>query len=73
MGHEARSPDRPSEPTRSPSLLKWLVAPLAILGAIGIGINARESASDRTNILGMNFLSSLDGWRVERGGLVMRP
>ena len=31
------------------------------------------SASDRTNILGMNFLSSLDGWRVERGGLVMRP
>jgi aspartyl protease family protein len=31
------------------------------------------SANDRTNILGMNFLSSLDGWRVERGGLVMRP
>jgi len=31
------------------------------------------SASDGTNILGMNFLSSLDGWRVERGDLVMRP
>lgn len=31
------------------------------------------SASLGTDILGMNFLSSLDGWRVERGDLVMRP
>jgi aspartyl protease family protein len=28
---------------------------------------------DDTNILGMNFLSSLSGWRVERGDLVLRP
>lgn len=26
-----------------------------------------------TDILGMNFLSSLDGWRVENGELVLRP
>jgi len=67
MGHEARSPDRPSEPTRSPSRLKWLVAPLAILGAIGIGINARESASDRTNALNegasLDCASPRDSWR----------
>lgn len=29
--------------------------------------------SDDTNILGMNFLSSLSGWRVERGDLVLKP
>ena len=28
---------------------------------------------DATNILGMNFLSSLNGWRVERGDLVLKP
>ena len=28
---------------------------------------------DTTNILGMNFLSSLGGWRVERGELVLQP
>lgn len=31
------------------------------------------SDRDGTDILGMNFLSSLDSWRVERGDLVMRP
>jgi aspartyl protease family protein len=31
------------------------------------------NAGDGTNILGMNFLSSLSGWRVERGDLVLRP
>ena len=28
---------------------------------------------DDANVLGMNFLSSLDGWRVEGNYLVMRP
>ena len=31
------------------------------------------SDRDGIDILGMNFLSSLDSWRVERGDLVMRP
>jgi aspartyl protease family protein len=31
------------------------------------------SDRDGVDILGMNFLSSLDSWRVERGALVMRP
>ena len=34
-----------------------------------IDINDR----DQTNVLGMNFLSSLTGWRVERNYLVLRP
>ncbi len=29
--------------------------------------------SDDTNVLGMNFLSSLSGWRVEGNYLVLRP
>ena len=28
---------------------------------------------DETNILGMNFLSSLNGWRVEKSDLILRP
>lgn len=31
------------------------------------------NANDDTNILGMNFLSSLAGWRVEGNYLVLRP
>jgi aspartyl protease family protein len=31
------------------------------------------NAQDETNILGMNFLSSLEGWRVERDELVLQP
>ncbi|EDL48130.1 hypothetical protein ED21_29826 [Erythrobacter sp. SD-21] len=27
----------------------------------------------RTNVLGMNFLSRLDGWRVENGDLILTP
>ncbi|MBY6217309.1 TIGR02281 family clan AA aspartic protease [Qipengyuania aquimaris] len=27
----------------------------------------------RTNVLGMNFLSRLDGWRVENGELILNP
>lgn len=34
-----------------------------------VDINQR----DTTNILGMNFLSSLSGWRVDHGDLVLRP
>jgi aspartyl protease family protein len=34
-----------------------------------IDINER----DQTNVLGMNFLSSLDSWRVEGHDLVLRP
>ena len=34
-----------------------------------VDVNAR----DRTNILGMNFLSTLRGWRVEGHDLVLRP
>src|SRR5205085_10572360 len=34
-----------------------------------IDVNAR----DRTNVLGMNFLSSLRGWGVEGHDLVLRP
>jgi aspartyl protease family protein len=34
-----------------------------------IDINDR----DQTNVLGMNFLSSLSGWRVEGTYLVLRP
>ena len=37
--------------------------------AFSVDINAQ----DDTNILGMNFLSSLNGWRVERNDLVLRP
>jgi aspartyl protease family protein len=29
--------------------------------------------NDDTSVLGMNFLSSLDGWRVERNYLVLKP
>lgn len=31
------------------------------------------NANDDTNVLGMNFLSSLAGWRVEGNYLVLRP
>ena len=31
------------------------------------------SDRDDTNVLGMNFLSSLSGWRVEGHDLVLRP
>ena len=31
------------------------------------------NANDDTNVLGMNFLSSLDNWRVEGTYLVLRP
>jgi aspartyl protease family protein len=31
------------------------------------------SKSDEINVLGMNFLSSLSGWRVERNYLILRP
>ena len=34
-----------------------------------VNINERDSA----NVLGMNFLSSLSGWRVEGNYLVLRP
>jgi len=34
-----------------------------------VDVNSR----DRTNVLGMNFLSSLRGWRVEGHDLVLRP
>jgi aspartyl protease family protein len=30
-------------------------------------------AFGRTNVLGMNFLSSLESWRVENGALILRP
>ena len=29
--------------------------------------------NDQTNVLGMNFLSSLSGWRVEGHSLILRP
>lgn len=51
----------------------------ATAGRLEIGPIARTdfavNVSDRdgTDILGMNFLSTLDSWRVERGDLVMRP
>ena len=35
----------------------------------GIQVNDRDGA----NVLGMNFLSSLSGWRVEGNYLVLRP
>ena len=35
------------------------------------GIHVNEA--DDTNVLGMNFLSSLDSWRVEGNTLVLRP
>jgi len=56
-----------------------IVVALADVDRLSIGSIEREdfpvNVSDRdgTDILGMNFLSSLDGWRVERGELVMRP
>lgn len=31
------------------------------------------NANDDTNVLGMNFLSSLAGWRVENGVLILQP
>jgi aspartyl protease family protein len=34
---------------------------------------ADVNSGDRTNVLGMNFLSSLRGWRVEGHDLVLRP
>ena len=56
-----------------------IVVALAEAEKLEIGPIARTdfpvNVSDRDgiDILGMNFLSSLDGWRVERGDLVMRP
>ena len=56
-----------------------IVVAQANAGRLEIGPIARTdfpvNVSDRDgiDILGMNFLSSLDGWRVERGDLVMRP
>lgn len=32
-----------------------------------------SSAFGRTNVLGMNFLSSLESWQVENGTLILRP
>ena len=48
-------------------------------GRFQVGQIAREdfpilvNAHDDTNVIGMNFLSSLDGWRVEGNYLVLRP
>ena len=56
-----------------------IVVSQANAGRLDIGpierIDFPVNVSDRdgTDILGMNFLSSLDSWRVERGDLVMRP
>ena len=56
-----------------------IIVALAEAGKLEIGpierVDFPVNVSDRDgiNILGMNFLSSLDGWRVERGDLVMRP
>jgi aspartyl protease family protein len=37
------------------------------------GFAVDVTSRDSTDILGMNFLSSLDGWRVEKGELVLQP
>lgn len=56
-----------------------IVVSQANAGRLEIGPIERKdfpvNVSDRDgiDILGMNFLSSLDSWRVERGDLVMRP
>jgi aspartyl protease family protein len=56
-----------------------IIVALADAGTLAIGPIERTdfpvnvSSSDGVDILGMNFLSSLDSWRVERGALVMRP
>lgn len=37
-----------------------------------LAVHISESFGD-TNVLGMNFLSSLSGWGVERGWLILKP
>lgn len=37
------------------------------------GFAVNVNSRDGPNVLGMNFLSSLDGWRVEGNYLVLRP
>lgn len=37
------------------------------------GFTVHVSQADNTNVLGMNFLSSLQSWRVERNTLVLQP
>ena len=46
----------------------FAVGPI-VRSEFAVNINAR----DTTNVLGMNFLSSLSGWRVEGNYLVLRP
>ena len=56
-----------------------VIVGLAEAGKLEIGPIERSdfpvnvSNRDGIDILGMNFLSSLDSWRVERSDLVMRP
>ena len=47
---------------------RFQVGPISRSG-FTLNINSRDSV----NVLGMNFLSSLDGWRVEGNYLVLRP
>lgn len=56
-----------------------IVVAQADVGSLEIGSIERAdfpvnvTSRDGIDILGMNFLSSLDGWRVEQDELVMRP
>ena len=56
-----------------------IVVALAEAGRFEIGSIERTdfpvhvTDRDGVDILGMNFLSSLDSWRVEGGDLVLRP
>ena len=57
------------------------VAPMRMATAERLQLGSIERADfpvnvserDDTNVLGMNFLSSLSGWRVEEHDLVLRP
>ena len=53
--------------------------PVAIVESFEVGPIVRQNftihvnAADDTNVLGMNFLSSLESWRVEGNTLVLKP
>ena len=57
------------------------IAPMRLATARRLSLGSIErtdfpvnvSGRDDTNVLGMNFLSSLSGWRVEGHDLVLRP
>jgi aspartyl protease family protein len=46
---------------------------LELSGIIRTDFPIDVNPNDSSNLLGMNFLSSLSGWRVEAGYLVLRP